>query len=692
MANVEKFKYWCNKILPLVYDDSLSYYEFLGKVYEKLNETIDAVNSNTEAVAEFDQRINEFIDAEIAAREDWEDQQERDRQSWEDQQAQKWSAFQAMFISEYDPSDVYVKGDLCSVQYKMYVAKSSTTGTFDPTKWDEIVLADYLADYVSTAAAAMQSQYDAFLSDYQRDFGVVKTVGSSTTDVISQIGITKILENIEPAANLINWTTVLNEKGIQSSTGNVVNSSGYVATDFINISSSSKVQFVGCYSVAWYDASEVYISGKLNPGEETKPADAVYCRCSINNNNVGKALICDLLDYYGGISPQLPILPTLAFRSSRNFKTFDYTTTTQITRDGCYYYTSANAPSDLPAELQGIGGCIISMLITSTSHRLYIAFDMSTNDPRMYYRVDSGAWTLPNSYMKRATSGFASDFNDLITPNRIYFFNASDISNYAHKPFSKDGVMLSLCSENYVVQIAIGNIWAGSTKIFATRTRISDLTWSEWSYEGQDSLYRGKTINWIGDSSVAGTDFDEKVCDYFGMIENDYGVGGATIAKKEGGTRHCISESYVDMTDDCDIIAVSCGSNDFQYDWTPFGSITDTTNDTFYGALNVLCLGLITKYPEKLIFFTTPLKRAQAPYTTQDSQNTYGKTLGDYVNAIKEVCARYSIPVCDVYNESLLNPSIPAQAYLFDEIGTHATATGQRIQARRVIGWLKQLT
>ena len=89
MANVEKFKYWCNKILPLVYDDSLSYYEFLGKVYEKLNETIDAVNSNTEAVAEFDQRINEFIDAETAAREGWEDQQERDRQSWEDQQAQK---------------------------------------------------------------------------------------------------------------------------------------------------------------------------------------------------------------------------------------------------------------------------------------------------------------------------------------------------------------------------------------------------------------------------------------------------------------------------------------------------------------------------------------------------------------------------------------------------------------------------
>ena len=196
MANVEKFRYWCNKILPLVYDDSLSYYEFLGKVYEKLNETIDAVNSNTEAVAEFDQRINDFIAAETLARESWEDQQERDRQSWETQQAQKWSAFQAMFISEYDPDDAYVKGDLCSVQYKMYVANASTTGAFDPTKWDEIVLSDYLAEYISTAAAAMQTQYDAFLAAYQAQFGVVQNKGTSTTDVMSQNAVSNNFNGI----------------------------------------------------------------------------------------------------------------------------------------------------------------------------------------------------------------------------------------------------------------------------------------------------------------------------------------------------------------------------------------------------------------------------------------------------------------------------------------------------------------
>lgn len=44
------FRYWCYKILPLVYDDSLSYYELLCKVCAKLNEVIKMVNASTENV------------------------------------------------------------------------------------------------------------------------------------------------------------------------------------------------------------------------------------------------------------------------------------------------------------------------------------------------------------------------------------------------------------------------------------------------------------------------------------------------------------------------------------------------------------------------------------------------------------------------------------------------------------------
>ena len=39
--NVKRIRFWCNKVLPLVYDDSLSYYEVLCKVVAKINEIID---------------------------------------------------------------------------------------------------------------------------------------------------------------------------------------------------------------------------------------------------------------------------------------------------------------------------------------------------------------------------------------------------------------------------------------------------------------------------------------------------------------------------------------------------------------------------------------------------------------------------------------------------------------------------
>lgn len=57
---VEHFKYWCYKVLPLVYDDSLSYYEVLDKVVEKLNELIDNYDVNGEVITGLQDAINEI--------------------------------------------------------------------------------------------------------------------------------------------------------------------------------------------------------------------------------------------------------------------------------------------------------------------------------------------------------------------------------------------------------------------------------------------------------------------------------------------------------------------------------------------------------------------------------------------------------------------------------------------------------
>ena len=52
MDNLTKLRYWTFKILPLVYDDSLSYYEVLTKVTNKVNELVDSNNTMPQAITD----------------------------------------------------------------------------------------------------------------------------------------------------------------------------------------------------------------------------------------------------------------------------------------------------------------------------------------------------------------------------------------------------------------------------------------------------------------------------------------------------------------------------------------------------------------------------------------------------------------------------------------------------------------
>ena len=49
--NLKEVPRWhCQKVLPTSYDDSLSYYENLCKLTEKMNEIIEAINNSFEAL------------------------------------------------------------------------------------------------------------------------------------------------------------------------------------------------------------------------------------------------------------------------------------------------------------------------------------------------------------------------------------------------------------------------------------------------------------------------------------------------------------------------------------------------------------------------------------------------------------------------------------------------------------------
>jgi hypothetical protein len=60
---IDSLHFWNNKILPLVYDDSLSYYETLCKTSEKLNEAITTINQLPQYIAELvaDDKLKEIL-------------------------------------------------------------------------------------------------------------------------------------------------------------------------------------------------------------------------------------------------------------------------------------------------------------------------------------------------------------------------------------------------------------------------------------------------------------------------------------------------------------------------------------------------------------------------------------------------------------------------------------------------------
>lgn len=63
-VKLSPFRFWCQKVLPLVYDDSLSYYELLNKVVDFLNKTmedVETLNGDTTALYEAYNQLQSYV-------------------------------------------------------------------------------------------------------------------------------------------------------------------------------------------------------------------------------------------------------------------------------------------------------------------------------------------------------------------------------------------------------------------------------------------------------------------------------------------------------------------------------------------------------------------------------------------------------------------------------------------------------
>ena len=58
-CDTEFFRFWCYKVLPLVYDDSLSYYEILCKVVDYINNLIETDKVQSTDIEKLKQEVQE---------------------------------------------------------------------------------------------------------------------------------------------------------------------------------------------------------------------------------------------------------------------------------------------------------------------------------------------------------------------------------------------------------------------------------------------------------------------------------------------------------------------------------------------------------------------------------------------------------------------------------------------------------
>lgn len=182
------------------------------------------------------------------------------------------------------------------------------------------------------------------------------------------------------------------------------------------------------------------------------------------------------------------------------------------------------------------------------------------------------------------------------------------------------------------------------------------------------SKWRLRNIAYLGDSITAFAIHVNKYSALTGSVALNYGVGGTRIASSNSGDTTSFVSRYTGMTNDADMVIVMGGTNDFGTGVALMGAMTDRVPTTFYGAMHLLCVGLLTKYPKKPIIFMTPLHRSG------DDGARNGLTLKDFRNTIIEVYTYYSIPVLDSYAESGIDSVVNTNNYFSD--GLHPNTVG----------------
>lgn len=196
----------------------------------------------------------------------------------------------------------------------------------------------------------------------------------------------------------------------------------------------------------------------------------------------------------------------------------------------------------------------------------------------------------------------------------------------------------------------------------------------------------GKTIAVFGGSLSVNKESNTAKqiwADQLGSTVTTYGVGGAGFSSLQGHTlQQQVQEAGV-----YDVYVLWASTNDYNNsrecgewtDYTEFDNYDESKLVTQCGGINYCIKTLLEKNPRAEIYFFTSLRffsKEDGYNPFSKSTNSTGKNFSQYIEAQKQCCEHFGIPVFDQFNLQGINIFNYSQYYLPDKL--HMTDAGYR--------------
>lgn len=270
---------------------------------------------------------------------------------------------------------------------------------------------------------------------------------------------------------------------------------------------------------------------------------------------------------------------------------------------------------------------------------------------------------------------FAS--NDTFTlPFGVKFFDLSFIVNGEKVPLYNYYIMSA-----YSDGSAMHSIEYVPSSLFVSQDDIKKVSTNNPWYDKKWMAF-GTSITDIG----AGTGkYVPYLAQYNEMFCSECGNGGGQITG--GGTIYnniMGRESYAGY----DLITIEGFVNDW-YGNKDIGTVGDTENSTFCGALYLLLKHLQETSTARIVVITDHHTRATSTYPSWGvfAKNSGGKTQADFWEATKNVCKMVGVPVIDAGEGSGISPLV--ETHYVDQI--HHSDIGGEVYAKYIWDKLKNI-